>query len=161
MGDRWNRPHLAPAVLQGDARASVMQGLRDSIELRFKADAVLVQHSRAIYFGTEERKKSPPYITVAWTREPLHTFDADIFRYDVAFRVVTGDIRGVDTLEIVEDLMRVFGEARLISTEFHPAVMLFTSSSGANLDGDEPYTAEVTFELMAQRYVNNPLVRAI
>lgn len=138
-----------------------MQGLRDSIELRFKSDASLVEHARAIYFGTEDRKKSPPYLVVAWTQEPLHTFDTDIFKYNVLFRVITGDIFGVNTLEIVNDLHRVFSQARFVSHEFHPGIMEFVGSNGANLHGDEPYTAEEAFEVMVQRRVNNPLVRAI
>jgi len=138
-----------------------MRDLWNSIELRFDRDALLAKEARAIYWSLGDQYKSPPFVNVEFEKEPLHTFDTDIYRYLIRFEVVTQDIRGADAFRIVDHLSRVFGESRITGGSFKPVYLTHVRTTGPDLSGDRAYDASIAFEGFVQPLVNRPAVRAV
>jgi hypothetical protein len=139
-----------------------VRAMWEAIERRFKGDAALVTAARKIYFGVSDMsRKSPPYVNciIEEQNADLDTFDKDIELYRIRFRIVTQDLRGLAALDIVEHVQRVFDDGLLQSSAFEDTTATRISGSGPGLEPDEPFAAELLYEVVAQRVVDMPVVR--
>lgn len=139
-----------------------MRAIWEAISTRFKGDAVLVKVGRALYFGLpDDMHKSPPYwyVLIEEQNSDLDTFDTDIETYRLRFRLMTSDLRGLNALDIVDAFRRVFDDGLLQHADFEDTTAMFLGASGPSMDPGEPFTAELLYEVVAQRVVDTPLVR--
>ncbi len=138
-----------------------MQAIKDAIVSRFEGDAELVRVAHAIHFGLADTTlQVPPFVNVRLAEDDeLDTFDADIRSYAVLFQIKTPDIIGNEALGIMEEMHRVFDDAKLEHDAFEDATMSFVSSVGAEMDPDRAFDAEMTYEVATQLRVLAPLTR--
>lgn len=140
-----------------------MESLYDAIEYRFKADAALVKAARRVYLGFEgEPLRSVfPYVDVSISgpASDNDTFDADIESVEVLFTIFGKNMIPADVYGAMSNLMRVFDDCNLQSSEF-------TASKFHRTGGDHPtvndsvYRASLAYEVVLHMAVLEPPVRA-
>lgn len=129
-----------------------MHGIFDAIRSRFDSDKQLVRRCRKVYEGySGERKKTTlPYAEVTLTGTlDLDTFTGDVTECYFTFWIHDKGQTGDRAAAARDELMRVFDDARLETSEFQTAAFRKTNMAGP-VERGGAYSASVTYAAIVE-----------
>lgn len=135
-----------------------MHGIFRAVKDRFNADKQLVKKCRRIYEGySGERKKTTlPYAEVTMTGTlDLDTFTGDVTECYLTFWIHDKGQTGDKAAEARDELMRVFDDAKLETSEFVTASFRKTNAAGP-VERGGTYSASVTYATIIELKQQTP-----
>ncbi len=133
----------------------------DAFDARFNTDQTLVRKCRKLYEGVDGQrfKVLPHVVLIVRSREVADSFTSDIEDVSLELQAYSKDFRtnGIDGM--LTELVRVFDDAGLETSQIAIHALLRQRISGPVLD-DGRYKARIEYRAVAMFKNNSPVVRA-
>lgn len=139
-----------------------MKFLWPAIRDRFEADKELVRAGRRIYYGMidDSRQTHPPYVeTHLENRTEQDGFPPlDLETYWIKFTLVSGQNQPDELFDIEFEMIRVFDDCVMTSSNFTHSRCQRLPSSGPTLDGNN-WTSFLEYDMDLHRTALRPAFR--